>query len=497
MCSVTSSYSIVRGLSLLVCVTLLGGCAATVPDFVSIYDRSARYHDPRRNPVIVIPGILGSKLRDASGQVVWGAFSGDSADPETPEGARLFSLPIGEGSLETLTDSVTSDGALETLKVTLLGLPFELGAYVNLLKTLGVGGYQDQQLALAGAINYGDDHYTCFQFDYDWRRDNVENARRLLAFIKDKKAYVEAENKKRFGDERSVKFDIVAHSMGGLVTRYFLRYGGAEPNADGPNEPTWAGAEYVERAILVGTPSGGSANALIQLIEGVQLSPIVPSYGATLIGTLPSVYELLPRGRHGALLDTAGKVVPDLLDPELWISKGWGLAAKDHDGLLAQILPQTKSAAGRRELALGHLRKCLERARSFQEALDVPAKPPEGLDLYLVAGDAVPTNAILRMTSEGGVEVCEERPGDGTVIRDNALLDERQGMPTENWDPHLISPIHWRQVFFVFTDHLGMTRDPSFTDNVLYLLLVDPRRGHRPHLPASQPATSQPESENE
>jgi hypothetical protein len=292
-----------------------------------------------------------------------------------------------------------------------------------------------------------------------------------------------------------VKFDIVAHSMGGLVARYFLRYGGAEPSLDRSSGPTWAGAEYVERAILVGTPSGGSANALVQLIEGVQLSPIVPTYGATLIGTLPSVYQLLPRGRHGALLDAAGEVVPDILDPELWISKGWGLAAKTQDGLLAQILPQTKSAAERRELALGHLRKSLERARRFQEALDLPAEPPDGLNLYLVAGDAVPTNAVVRMTPDGGVEVVQERPGDGTVLRDSALLDERQGTAPEEWDPHLISPIHWRQVFFVFTDHLGMTRDPSFTDNVLYLLLVDPRAGHRAHAPSSRPAAHESDSQ--
>jgi hypothetical protein len=29
---------------------------------------------------------------------------------------------------------------------------------------------------------------------------------------------------------------------------------------------------------------------------------------------------------------------------------------------------------------------------------------------------------------------------------------------------------------FLFSDHLGLTKDPAFTDNVLYLLLEDPRR---------------------
>ena len=40
-----------------------------------LYEKSAQYHRPDRNPVIVIPGILGSRLVDeTSGRTVWGAF---------------------------------------------------------------------------------------------------------------------------------------------------------------------------------------------------------------------------------------------------------------------------------------------------------------------------------------------------------------------------------------------------------------------------------------
>ena len=39
----------------------------------------------------------------------------------------------------------------------------------------------------------------------------------------------------------------------------------------------------------------------------------------------------------------------------------------------------------------------------------------------------------------------------------------------------LDSPVDWTQITFLYTDHLGLTRDPAFTDNVLYLLLEDPR----------------------
>ena len=35
----------------------------------------------------------------------------------------------------------------------------------------------------------------------------------------------------------------------------------------------------------------------------------------------------------------------------------------------------------------------------------------------------------------------------------------------------LRTPVAWTSVRFLFNDHLGMTKDRAFTDNVLYLLL--------------------------
>jgi hypothetical protein len=60
------------------------------------------------------------------------------------------------------------------------------------------------------------------------------------------------------------------------------------------------------------------------------------------------------------------------------------------------------------------------------------------------------------------------RPGDGTVTRSSALMDERE---TGEWSRRVQSPIHWASVLFLPSDHLGMTSDPTFTDNILYTLL--------------------------
>ena len=454
----------------------LSACAAIgQPDLGELYNRAAQTSDRDRNPILVIPGILGSKLvtRD-SGRLVWGSFIGSFADPQKPEGARLTALPMAEGvPLRELRDDILPGGVLDSITVSLLGMPVELGAYVHILRTLGVGGYKDQSLGESGSIDYGDDHFTCFQFAYDWRRDIVESARRLHEYILDRRAFVAQQFAERYGlVDQDIKFDLVAHSMGGLVTRYYLRYGTQDLPADGSlPELTWEGARYVERAVLIGTPNAGSLQSLMQLVEGADFAPIVPAYPAAVLGTMPSVYQLLPRGRHGAVVEASDPElkIADYLDPAFWQAAGWGLADPEQDPVLQALLPDVADPAERRRIALDHQAKSLRRARRFMRAMDRPASPPDGLSLHLIAGDSIPTEAVGAVDRETGeLTVFDQEPGDGTVIRASALMDERQGVA---WSPKVKSPIDWNSVLFVFDDHLGMTRNPIFTDNILYFLL--------------------------
>ena len=446
------------------------------PDLGDLYSDLAQREDPYRNPIIVIPGLLGSKLIDQeSGAVVWGAFGLGQVDPSTKTGARLVALPMGKGKrLDELRDSTASDGALDRVVFNFLGFPVELNAYYNILRTLGVGGYRDQGLGEAGAIDYGDRHFTCFQFDYDWRHDIAESARELDRFIKEKTRYVQEETEKRFGiklDE--VKFDIVTHSMGGLVARYYVRYGGADLPDDGSlPELTWAGARHVDHLVMIGPPNGGSLDAFLNLVNGVSPATLFPHYPAAVIGTMPAVYQLLPRSRHRPLVDVQGRPAPDIYDPDLWQSNGWGLADPDQNKVLKMLLPDIASPEKRREIALDHQRKALLRAKQFTAALDVPANPPPSLRLLLIAGDAEETKKTAQFDSRGRITVKETGPGDGTVLRSSALMDERVASELKT---RLVSPIQWDQVLFVFSDHLGITKDPAFTDNLLYFLLESPR----------------------
>jgi len=452
------------------------------PELGGLYNELAQSSDLHRNPVIVIPGVMGSTLTQrGSGRTVWGAFDRESADPETTVGARLVALPMRlDVPLVELTDDVYASGALDRLRLSFLGLPVGVAAYVNLLLALGIGGYRDEGLAFNGAVDYGDDHFTCFQFAYDWRRDISENAVRLHEFILEKKAYVEEEYRQRFGVEQpDVRFDIVAHSMGGLLSRYFLRHGGVLLPADGSlPELDWAGAQLVDKLVVVAPPNNGSADALLNMVYGMDLGFFLPGYEAALLGTMPGVYQLLPRPELGAIVsgDDPERRLESALEADFWIAKGWGLASPEQDDILERLLPGITSKAERSRIARDHLRKCLSRARQFFAAMDRPATLPKGVELILAAGDSLETPTVLAVDERGaGVWTIREEPGDGTVSRASALGDRRaaDGPATEH--KRLVSSVDWSRVMFFFEGHLGLTRDPAFIDNLLYILLEEPR----------------------
>lgn len=458
-------------------VIILAACASGPPaaDLRTLYGRAARTHDDLRNPVILIPGLMGSRLADADGATVWGRLrDSDAADPNHPDGARRFALPMAEGeSLYALRDSVRAVGPLDHLEIRVMGMSIAFDAYVDILGALGVGGYRSRRSDEAGELDYGPDHFTCFEFAYDWRRSNADNAGRLHAFMLERKEEVAREIERRYGiTDHEVRFDIVAHSMGALLTRYYLRYGGAPlpALADVP-PPTWAGAELVERAILVAPPNAGAPQILDDLLEGKDLGFLLPHYPAALLGTLPSVYELMPRPRHQRVVDASGEAIDALYEVETWEERGWGLADPDQDEVLRRLLPEVEDVTARRRIALDHLRKCLDNAKRFALALDRPAAPPSGLQIDLIAGDAHPTPSRVRI-ARGDFEVVERGPGDGTVLRSSALMDERVGGV---WQSRLVSPVSWQQVVFLPSSHIELTKDPAFIDNLLFTLLEAPR----------------------
>ena len=467
--------------ALALCTPMLAAActsSAYEPDLGKIYDRAAQGLGNDRTPVVVLPGTLGSRLENSTnGKLVWGAFTPSAVDANDPEGAREIALPMRWGvPLAELRDDVVATAVLETVQVRIGILPsIGLAAYVDIMRSLGVGRYRDSALLSDQNVDYGGLHTTCFQLAYDWRRGVSENALHLHDSIRSAQDGVRA--LRQLPPDAPVRVDVVAHSMGALVLRYYLRYGPHALPADGSApELTWEGAANVSRAVLVSPPNAGSAMSLDRLVGGWGFGPLLRRYPAAVIGSMPSVYQLLPRTRHKRLIDKATGQTIDIFDPQVWERRSMGLLDPEQDELLSWLLPSAKSRTERKRIALDHVTKCLARAQQLHRALDLQSSPPPGLELHLFAGDAAPTPSVLSLNDEGRVGVVQEAPGDEVVTRASALLDERVGGP---WRTEVRSPIEWAGVHFIHEEHIGITRDIGFTDNLLYLLLEAPR-GHSP-----------------
>jgi len=377
------------------------------------------------------------------------------------------------------------NGSLDHLKFRALGIKGQQDVYAGIMETLGLGGFLDEKHSAAD-IDWGKEHYTCFQFPYDWRLSNVDNAIKLHEFILEKRAYIEKRTHAIYGHSRTnVKFNIVAHSMGGLIARYYLRYGNQPLPKDGSQPKlNWAGAEHVDQLIMVATPNAGSMLAFHNFTEGLNLIPNwqrilfrvkLPRFSPTLISTYPSGFESLPRTRHKPVLNAENNEALDLFDVELWDRQNWGILNPSEAENLALHMPELATQKSRRAAAKEHLRYHLKRAHQFQKALDQPAKPPSSLRISLYAGDSVNTPRQIKIDLKTNKKTENDyRPGDGIVLRHSTLCDERIGSTGSNTQA-LKSPISFSKVAFLPYKHIQITQNKIFSNNLLYQLLEDPR----------------------
>lgn len=150
-----------------------------------------------------------------------------------------------------------------------------------------LGDYLVEELGYERGNNF-------MEFAYDWRQDVRRSARDLAMFI----------------DGWNVKgpITIIAHSLGTLVSRYYVEKLG--------------GKNKVDRLMLMGGPHQGVPKIAANLLTGVDLLPfgIMGKRLTEIIETFPTCYQILPLYPCG--IDQNGNPF-HFFEDESWVKEPW------------------------------------------------------------------------------------------------------------------------------------------------------------------------------
>ena len=203
---------------------------------------------PEINPVIIIPGIMGTELYNGD-DLIWLDLSQTAADINDYFLTENLNLDNRGISLNNIQSG-------NTIKKMTALLIFNQNIFEGLQQNLEQNDYQENQ--------------NLFFFPYDWRLDLNETKNLLKQKID--------EIKEQTGKN---KVNVIAHSMGGLLVKDYL---------------SSYGKESIDKLIFVGTPHLGAPKAAKVLLEGDRFS--IPWLEEDRIKEIaensPALHELLP-----------------------------------------------------------------------------------------------------------------------------------------------------------------------------------------------------------
>jgi len=363
-------------------------------------------------PIIIIPGISGSELvNPANGKTVWFNVKRDKDDD--------LRLPMTSPTLSRNRDSLRPGDIIR--KVELRVLP-DVEIYQTLIESLKEHGYTEATWNNPKATD------VFYVFAYDWRRDNVESAQLLMQRMTTAKSRLRSPN---------LKFDILAHSMGGLVARYAAMYGSADLSRNGSPVPTWAGAAHINKLMMFGTPNEGAFSAFDTLLNGYPIVanrdlPFVDDPRPEDVMTNPSVFQLIPHQASARFLDeNLQPMKVDVYDVETWIKYGWGAIADPK--FLGKLRDAERLALTNKEIKPAKLNKnasgddrilarttyaqvrayfvaALDRAKLFHLAMDATSKTAP-IQLFAYGGNCAPT-------LDAAVLIRDDKKGTWTTLVD-------------------------------------------------------------------------------
>ena len=193
---------------------------------------------PERSPVVFVPGVMGSELWMGK-ERVWPNLKLLFKEPE------VLKYPGNPG--------IEPRGILQEVVV--------VPNLIKLEQYSQLGDYLVEDLGYTRGKDF-------FEFAYDWRQDIRLTSKQLAQFID------------ALPVNKPIK--LVAHSLGTLVSRYYIeRYGGKDK---------------VDKLILMGGPHLGTPNAVSSLLFGPNVLPfgLMGEALRKVISTFPTAYQILP-----------------------------------------------------------------------------------------------------------------------------------------------------------------------------------------------------------
>jgi pimeloyl-ACP methyl ester carboxylesterase len=290
-----------------------------------------------KEAIVIVPGIMGSVLKDGD-RVVW------------PGSVAEMVLPYSQ------MPALLKPGLVAT----------------DVIRSVSISRQYIQLIDAMSACGFVEADGTLTVFPYDWRKDNALAAAGLATHLD---ALVE-----RLGD---VTITLLAHSMGGLVSRCYLESG----QFDGRSA-----FSAVKALITMGTPHRGAPMALAAAL-GMEKRLFLNKHEVQQVASdanFPSLYQLLPP-RH---------------EPFVW-ERGDGLRSATHD----LYDPAVATLLGLSEPNLAS-------AQAFHAMLDL-ARKPKDVRYFAFAGTHESTVNAMHYKDKGGPasvrKLERERGGDGTV----------------------------------------------------------------------------------